>query len=166
MQAIQVTPLRRILLPTSPSALLSSHLLYSSLGNQVPARENRRLCSKFHILCFQTYTIFKAQALLNIELGPKMIQFKIQFKTKSGILIPKRYSFKRVQNIQQNYSFTKNEGTCSTFQIEAKIWFEARPVINLAIFHGKYMQPGRRQSFPQIILQTLQLMCALRIAIG
>jgi len=28
------------------------------------------------------------------------------------------------------------------------------------------MQPGRRQSFPQIILQTLQLMCALRIAIG
>ena len=111
---------------------------------QVLARENRRLCSKFHILCFQTYTIFKAQAFLNIELGPKTIQFKIQFKTKSGILIPKRYSFKRVQNIQQNYSFTKNEGTCSTFQIEAKIWFEARPVINLAIFHGKYMQPGRR----------------------
>ena len=36
------------------------------LGNQVLARENRRLCSKFHILCFQTYTIFKAQALLNI----------------------------------------------------------------------------------------------------
>ena len=64
------------------------------LGNQVLARENRRLCSKFHILCFQTYTIFKAQALLNIELGPKMIQFKIQFKIKSGILIPKRYSFK------------------------------------------------------------------------
>ena len=31
MQAIQVTPLRRILLPTPPSALLSSHLLYSSL---------------------------------------------------------------------------------------------------------------------------------------
>ena len=69
MQAIQVTSLRRILLPKPPSALLSSHLLYSSLGNQVPARENRRLCSKFHILCFQTYTIFKAQALLNIELG-------------------------------------------------------------------------------------------------
>ena len=35
-----------------------------------------------------------------IELGLKMIQFKIQFKTKSGITIQKKYSFNRVQNIQ------------------------------------------------------------------
>ena len=35
-----------------------------------------------------------------IEFGLKMIQFKIQFKTKSGIFISKKYSFNGVQNIQ------------------------------------------------------------------
>ena len=35
-----------------------------------------------------------------IELGLNMIQFKIQFKTKSGIFVQKKYSFNRVRNIQ------------------------------------------------------------------
>ena len=56
-----------------------------------------------------------------------MIQFKTQFKIKSGIFIQKKYSFNRVQNIQQNYSFKKIEGNYSKFQNKAKIWLLSPP---------------------------------------
>ena len=52
-----------------------------------------------------------------------MIQFKIQFNSKQN----PEYSFNRVQNIQQNYSFIKNEENYSKFQNEAKIWLLSRP---------------------------------------
>ena len=39
----------------------------------------------------------------------------------------KKYPFNRVQNIQQNYSFIKNEENYSKFQNEAKIWLLSRP---------------------------------------
>ena len=55
-----------------------------------------------------------------------MIQFKIQFKQ-----IPKysfkKYSFNRVQDIQWNYSFKKNEENYSKFPNEAKIWQGSPP---------------------------------------
>ena len=57
-----------------------------------------------------------------IEFGLKIIQFK----TKSKIFIQK-FSYNRVQTIQQNYSFIKNVENYSKFQNRAKIWLRSPP---------------------------------------
>ena len=84
--------------------LLSCALLCCLLLNKIDRQSSlRRIPLRFdHPLnCTSTSPVrYVLKIHFFIEFGLKMIQFKIQFITKSKIFIQKKYSFNRVQNIQ------------------------------------------------------------------
>ena len=54
-------------------------------------------------------------------MGPKNDSIQNSFQNKIRNIPSKKYSFNRVQNIQQNIHFKKNEENYSNFQNKAKI---------------------------------------------
>ena len=97
MQAIQVTPLRRILLPTPPSALLSSHLLYSSLlvvgFNSKQLQDRNRGCGVVYSKAFSS-------SRCTFELTVKVILSESYFQeifvlqlTSSALKKEKKYKY-------------------------------------------------------------------------
>ena len=59
--------------------------------------------------------------------APKSDSIQNSIKNKIRNIHSKNYSFNRVQNIQWNYSFKKNEENYSKFQKKTKIWLRSPP---------------------------------------
>ena len=68
-----------------------------------------------------------------IESGLKIIQFKIQLKTKSSVFIQKNIHSIESRMFKRIIHFKKNEGNYLKSQIKAKIWLRSPPEAPLTL---------------------------------